>query len=153
MTGSSGLLYQGLVMGCPVVKGLVPDFQAQQTPNFSGKSTGRLKVGQYLVRVDVGTIALLHSIKNPLDQALELIAKPLLQWNGEAHFVSAVNNPFGQHAFVGFLDQMFHVSAGELDLRRGCGDALHQAMIQKRHPAFEPMSHAHPVFDLQQCRQ
>ena len=48
---------------------------------------------------------------------------------------------------------MLHAPALEFHVGRHGGEKFDQRMIEQRHPAFKPVRHAHPVFDLQQRRQ
>ncbi len=51
------------------------------------------------------------------------------------------------------FQQVLAVAAPELDVGRNRRDKLNQRMVEQRNAAFQSMSHAHTVLDMQQRRQ
>ncbi len=78
------------------------------------------------------------------EQRLQRTAQPFVSGDIESDFLAPDD---GRRQFVlhQFLEDEFLLPAADFEMRRQCGGELHDAVVQKRRPHFQRMSHAHAV--------
>src|SRR5207248_9736189 len=141
------------IMRRAVMEHLVPQLQAEQTPNLAGEPARRFEIGEHGVAIQEWAVTRVPTAEDVVHEIMQFAREPFLQGHREPHLVASLGNSRGKFVPVGKLQQVLHAAAGELHIRRDGGKEFDERMIEQRHPALKPMRHAHPVLDLQQRRQ
>jgi hypothetical protein len=105
------------------------------------------------IRVEVGPFTVSLREKNITNHIMQVALKPFLQRDRESHFIAPLHELRRKLRPKSVLDEMLHLPARKFHISGDGRGKLHNSVIEKRDPGFEPMRHCHSILDLQKRRQ
>src|SRR5947207_375814 len=98
------------VMRRAVMEHLVPQLQAEQTPNLAGEPARRFEIGEHGVAIQKRAVTRVPAAEDVVHEIMQFAREPFLQGHREPHLVASLAYSRGKFVPVGKLQQGLHAA-------------------------------------------